>query len=106
MRIWRSDDAGLTYVERGAGAGVIIIPDHGSLADVAMRFRMVDPSDHAALVHDPDGPRLKTAGYAADAADRIAQVGAELLDVIASARVPATVKAELRDVLTRATGVQ
>lgn len=106
MRVWRNEGVGLTYVERGANSGVIIIPDHGSLADVGMRFRPVDPSDHAALAFDSDGPRLKTSGYAADAADRIAQVGTELLDVIASARVPATVKAELRDVLTRATGVQ
>jgi hypothetical protein len=104
-RIYREPGAGLTFVERGAGGGgVIIVPDHGGPGDVIFRFRPVDESDAATLVHDDDAPRTVSAEYAADTADQVSQILDALREAIGAARIPATAKADLRDAITRATG--
>jgi hypothetical protein len=104
VKVWRSARA--TYVERGSGSGTIIIPDHGSLADVAMRFRSVDESDGAALVYDDEGGALPLVSVSgpADASDYVSTVVDALREAIGKAKIPATVKAELRDAITQATG--
>jgi hypothetical protein len=102
-RVYRCTDTGLTFVERGTGGGIVIVPDHGGPGDVMFRFRPVDESDGATLVHDDEG-RTAPAQYAADAADRVRQVIEQLTEAIATAKIPAPVKAELRDAITRAAG--
>jgi hypothetical protein len=103
-RIYREPGAGMTYVERGAGGGgVIIVPDHGGPGDVIFRFRPVDESDGATLVHD-DEQRSVSAEYAADVADRMDQILERIIGAIAAAKIPAAAKAELRGAVDDARG--
>lgn len=104
-RVHRDERRGLTLIERGAGgAGVVIVPDHGGPGDILMRFRPVDESDGATLVYDDDAPASVSSGYAADYSDQLSQVLDALREAITRAKIPATVKAELRDAITGATG--
>lgn len=103
-RIYRALDIGATFVERGTGGGIVIVPDHGGPGDVMFRFRPVDETDGATLVHDDDEPRTVTGQYAVDVADQVSQILDALREAIGAAKIPAAVKADLRDAITRATG--
>lgn len=102
-RVYRAPDTGLTFIERGTGGGIVIIPDHGGPGDVLFRFRPVDETDGATLVHDDEG-RLAAGEYAADAADRMDQIIERIIEAIAAAKIPAPVKAELRRAIDDARG--
>lgn len=102
-RVYRAPDTGLTFIERGTGGGIVIIPDHGGPGDVLFRFRPVDETDGATLVHDDEG-RTVSAEYAADTADRMDQIIDQIIEAIAAAKIPAPVKAELRRAVDDARG--
>lgn len=97
-RVHRDVERGLTYVERGTGGGVVIVPDHGGPGDISFRFRAVDETDGAAvLVHDDDAVFTVSA-----AAEQTAQVLEVLRGAITTAKIPATAKAELRAAIDQA----
>jgi hypothetical protein len=89
-RVYRDAANGITWLQRGEGAPLVAVPDHG---DPEYRWRIPDPST---LVYDDKIGQTEN-DHLDDARDR-------LLAAVGASKIPATVKHEVRGMIVEVLG--
>jgi hypothetical protein len=89
-RVYRDATNGITWLQRGEGAPLVAVPDHG---DPEYRWRIPDPST---LVYDDKIGQTEN-DHLDDARDR-------LLAAVGASKIPATVKHEVRGMIVEVLG--
>ena len=90
VRVYRSARTGTTWIERGTGAPLIVVPDHGDPGYQWITPNMLD------LVYDDElhasrGPHGEN--------DHLTDARARLVKAVAESTIPATAKAEVRKII-------
>jgi hypothetical protein len=89
-RVYRDQSVGITYVERGRGAPAVFVPDHGD-----PDYRWEIPT-RAGMVYDDELHACENEALD-DARDR-------LNDLVGKSKLPATIKAEVRKMISAVLG--
>lgn len=84
-RVYRSPRTGTTWIERGTGAPLIVVPDHGDPG-----YQWVTPNT-LDLVYDDELHAVEN--------DHLTEVRNQLLKAVGESKIPPTSKADVRRII-------